>query len=241
MTKLAVISDVHADLHALRDALARIDEMGCESIVCAGDIVDSGRYPDETIALLRERAIPCIRGNHDRWALGRTGLDVAYAKRRGIHGQGVLSEESLAYLEALPPGTNVTIDGVRVAVRHGTPKSDMEGIDPLLAIGPDARRWLWESDADVLIVGHTHIPFALRAAGGGLIVNPGALLREASEEARVGARRFDPEVGDFVPVDVEGGSFGVLDLPAKSFRVYRASDGSEIDIARMELSETRRG
>lgn len=239
MTKLAIVSDVHSDLDALRDALRRIDELGCEHIVCAGDIVDSGRYPNETIALLRERAIPCIRGNHDRWALGRIVTDVVYGMRRGIHGPGILSLESLAYLESLPPGYNTAIDGVRVAVRHGTPKSDMEGIDPLLAIGPDARRWLWESDADVLVVGHTHIPFMLRAAGGGLIVNPGALLRDPAEEARVGARRFDPEVGDFVPVDVEGGSFGVLDLSAKSFHVYRASDGGEVDIVRKDLAETR--
>ena len=69
MTRLAVISDVHADLHALRDALTQIDRLGCDQIVCCGDLVDYGKDPEETVALIREREIPCIRGNHERWAL----------------------------------------------------------------------------------------------------------------------------------------------------------------------------
>ena len=53
--KLAIISDLHADLHALRDALTHIDRLGCDAIVCAGDVVDIGVFPEETIALLVER------------------------------------------------------------------------------------------------------------------------------------------------------------------------------------------
>lgn len=237
MTKLAILSDVHADVEAVRDAFAQIERLGCSRIVCAGDLVDCGRFPEETIALLREREIPCIRGNHDRWALSRS--DDPEGMRRGIHGPGQLSPEALAFLADLPTRYDAVIDGVRIAIRHGTPKSDMEGIDPLLAIGPDARRWLAEADADVLVVGHTHIPFTIRAAGGGLIVNPGALLRDPAEGAQVGARRFDPQTGNFVPVDLEGGTFGVLDLPTKAFTVHRAKDGSEVEILRVDVPEFR--
>jgi predicted phosphodiesterase len=70
MALIAIISDVHADVHALRDALVQIERLGCSRIVCAGDLVDYGLFPEETIALMVERQIPCVRGNHDRWALG---------------------------------------------------------------------------------------------------------------------------------------------------------------------------
>lgn len=236
MQTLAILSDIHADAQALGDALSQIEKLGCEAIVCAGDIVDSGRFPEETIALLQERGIPTIRGNHDRWALGRP---VSQCKA-GVHGPGNLSASAIDYLASLPTRFDTVIEGVRIAVRHATPKSDMEGIDPFLAIGADARAWLSEAEAKVLVVGHTHIPFLLRVVGGGLIVNPGALLREAVEGADASARRFDPKVGSFVPVDVEGGLFGVLELPAKTFTVRRASDGSEVEILRLDLPEMRR-
>ncbi len=66
MTKLATLSDVHADVHALRDALAQIDPLGIERIACCGDLIDYGLFVEETLVLLRDRGVACIRGNHDR-------------------------------------------------------------------------------------------------------------------------------------------------------------------------------
>jgi hypothetical protein len=73
MARIAIMSDVHADLHALRDALGMIDALGCDRVVCADDVVDYGIFPEETISLVRERKIPCVRGNHDRWATSSGG------------------------------------------------------------------------------------------------------------------------------------------------------------------------
>jgi predicted phosphodiesterase len=47
--KLAVISDVHADVHALQDALVQIERLGCDAIVCAGDTVDYGFYAEANV------------------------------------------------------------------------------------------------------------------------------------------------------------------------------------------------
>src|SRR5580658_692973 len=44
MSRLAIVSDVHADVHALRDALAQIERLGCDAVVCAGDLVDYGLF-----------------------------------------------------------------------------------------------------------------------------------------------------------------------------------------------------
>jgi predicted phosphodiesterase len=85
MTRLALLSDVHADVHALRDALSQVDRLGVDRVVCCGDVIDYGLFPDETIALLRERRIATVRGNHDRWALARgvdmSGWDLSEASR----------------------------------------------------------------------------------------------------------------------------------------------------------------
>ena len=56
--KLGIITDLHADLAALQAALARLDDLGVDLVVCCGDIVDGGDQPEEVIALLRERETP---------------------------------------------------------------------------------------------------------------------------------------------------------------------------------------
>lgn len=210
MTRLAVISDVHADLRALEDAFACIERMGIDRVVCAGDLVDYGFFPEETIRLLRDRGVPCVRGNHDRWALGRPGEPPKPATKP-------LSPEALAFLEGLPLGWNERVDEVRIAVRHGTPRSDMHGIFPDQLEPDEARKYFEQAQADVLIVGHTHVPFALATLEGGLVVNPGPLLRDPDRKA---------------PHPPTAGTFGVLELPSRSFRVFRAADGEEVEIVR---------
>jgi predicted phosphodiesterase len=56
--RLAVISDVHADIHALRDALAQAQRLGYKQTICAGDIVGYGRFPEEAVGLIGGRGIP---------------------------------------------------------------------------------------------------------------------------------------------------------------------------------------
>jgi putative phosphoesterase len=207
MYRIAVISDVHADLHALRDALTAIDGMQCDAIVCAGDAVDYGLWPDETIALLAERQIPTVRGNHDRWA--------ATAKRNQSAWSAELSPKSRRWLGSLRTSLHAVDEGVRVAVHHASPVGDMRGLDPGSIDAHEARHFLKLADADVLIVGHTHVAFRIHVADAGVIVNPAALLRDPAEGA------------DNPPAT---GTFGVLELPSLAFTVHRACDGKPIPV-----------
>ena len=209
--RLAVVSAVHGDVHALEDALRHIDAMGCDAIVCAGDTVDFGRYPNETVALLAKRGIPTVRGNHERWS-----LDGDYRSSS----RSVLTDESRAFLRAALRFWAIEREGSRVEVHHARPGSDMEGIIPPTAhrSGPDLpplNASVVLRGADVLIAGHTHVAFALRV-GDRLIANPGALLR-------------DPVDANSPPAP---GTFGMLELPARTWRVYRAADGAEVELAR---------
>ncbi len=111
-TTIGFISDVHGDVHALRDALRLLDEMGVREVVCLGDVVDYGLFPAEVISLLAERGIVSLRGNHDRWCLtnksvGTNATDLEPASRR--------------FLKATVPSWSATIEGVRVAAHHARP------------------------------------------------------------------------------------------------------------------------
>jgi predicted phosphodiesterase len=238
MTRIAIISDVHADVHALTDALLQADRLGCDAIVCAGDLVDYGRHPNETIALLSSRSIPCIRGNHDRWRLEKHAAAGSGGQSQEAVGSGPeLTQDSLRFLAGLPRAWDAVIDGVRVAVRHARPRSDMEGIYPAQASPGDVWCWLEDAQADVLLVGHTHLPFTLSAVGGrGLVANPGALLRAATDQV---GWMYDPESGTFVHGSLSsGGTFGVLELPTQRFTVFRAADGAEIEVPRLTVGVT---
>lgn len=216
MTKLAIISDVHADAPALRDALAQIELLGCEEIVCAGDLLDWGLFPEETIRELRERKVPCIRGNHDRWAVSE-GHDTSGWD---------LTPSAMAFLEALPPSWSRTIEGVRVAVWHARPFHDMHGVYPDAAPGT-LESMCDYAECDVLVVGHTHLAFALPVAGNRLVCNPGVLLRRPAEPMG-DAMLLHPVTGQFAPGPAPShGTFGVLELPSMRFTVYEVGKGPE--------------
>jgi predicted phosphodiesterase len=243
VSRIAIISDVHADLHALADALAQADRLGCDLVLCAGDLVDGGLFPDETIALLQKRAIPCIRGNHDRWRVAERTSDTegndGQRFTENASGSGAdLAPETLHFLAALPLTWNGTFDGVRVAVRHGTPRSDMDGIYPNEASAADVERWLSDARADVLLVGHTHQPFTMTTLHGGLIANPGALLRSEPDSSPLGLTyNIESKAYELAPM-APGGTFGVLELPSRTFKVIRAADGVEIEIPRLTTGVT---
>jgi predicted phosphodiesterase len=63
--RTAIISDIHGNHAGLVAALADIDRQGCDQIVCLGDLVEGGPDDEAVIETLQQRAIPCVRGNHD--------------------------------------------------------------------------------------------------------------------------------------------------------------------------------
>ena len=73
--RIAVLSDVHANLRAFEAVLAEIDAGRFDGIWCLGDIVGYGPKPNECAALLQERATICLAGNHDLVVLGKIPID----------------------------------------------------------------------------------------------------------------------------------------------------------------------
>jgi putative phosphoesterase len=168
--QLGLIADIHADHRALETALGHLDRLGVATIYCAGDLVGYGTHPDAVVGLIRDRAIPCVRGNHDRWALERRQV----IGLRGWKGAD-LTESTWEYLRGLPPCLRFSCGGRRLAVYHGSPAIDTEYVTPYKSIPASVEQFWDADDAEVLVLGHSHIPMVERTPRG-TIINPGSVL-----------------------------------------------------------------
>jgi len=63
--RVAVISDIHGNLVALKAAVSDIETRKVSRIVCLGDVVATGPQPTEVIEFLQRLACPYVMGNTD--------------------------------------------------------------------------------------------------------------------------------------------------------------------------------
>ncbi len=102
--RVAIISDVHANLEAFEAVLKEIDRVGVDSIVSLGDVVGYNPNPNECIDLLMERTIPSLMGNHDAVAAGlEDPIDFnPIARKAVVWTRTVLNDEHKQYLREQP-------------------------------------------------------------------------------------------------------------------------------------------
>ena len=196
--RIALLSDIHANLPALEVALAVASDLGAERLVVAGDLVGDGPHPVEVVARVRALGAACIRGTVDRQVieLAREGREKKLRKTARA-GKGQKSNrawaalrlresaEELEWLAALPPELHMEASGVGLLVVHGSPHGDSDYIYP--SITPDALAGKLEpvcgDRPDVLVCGHSHVPFA-REVDGVLVINCGTVGRPADGDPR---------------------------------------------------------
>lgn len=158
--KLAIISDIHANLEALQATLQRISEQGVDRIVCLGDIVGYNANPAECISLLREFDVLCIAGNHDRAVSGHiTTEGFSHAATRAVAWTRTqLSADAIEFLAGLP--LKLRIDNHLVMV-HGALHS-RTGCELVRLVDDELRRLSFRalaadpSGAHVCAFGNTH-------------------------------------------------------------------------------------
>lgn len=177
--RVAVITDVHANRHALEAVLAAIDDEHVDAIWCLGDTVGYGPQPNECCALVRERADVCLVGNHDLVALGELTVsdfnDEAAAA--ALWTNGVLTPESETFLRGLSPSSEQ--DGAQLF--HASAR------DPVweYVLTEEAARATFDlTSAAVVLVGHSHVALALRAKNGEILGG----LAPADTEIELGER-----------------------------------------------------
>jgi len=176
--RILILSDIHANTWALR--AAEQDAGAVDYVLCAGDTVNYGPDPHGAIQWLRERQALVVRGNHDHAVALEADPKASPAKQKLALAtrdwtRSVLSPDDLAWLLALPTGLNCELHGTRFAVVHATPWEPLYDyrLTPQAASNLLDRAAV-DTAADVLVTGHTHLPFA-REHKGLMIVNPGSL------------------------------------------------------------------
>jgi len=165
---VALIGDVHANLPALEAVLAHAREQGVEAIWNVGDFVGYGAFPDEVVKLLQREGALSISGNYDLKALQVRRKKAKWQKSKRPDklfafewAYDHLSSVSRDYLKSLPQERRLTVGGKRILLTHGSPDSNE---DPLTPDTPDERlrELARKANADVIISGHSHQPFARR-------------------------------------------------------------------------------
>ncbi|MEL7120586.1 MAG: metallophosphoesterase family protein [Bacteroidota bacterium] len=168
--KIALLSDIHANLPALEAVLADIDERNPDQIYCLGDLVSYAPQPNEVVELIRQRKIPTIAGNHDEFiGLSPHGPKLHPIEEGVSNGtiskaytNQILSFESRTFLKQLPRHFKLDFqfneEAFSFLMVHGSPRKINEYIfedheeEDLLSM-------MQNEKASILAFGHTHKPF----------------------------------------------------------------------------------
>ncbi|MDX1994229.1 MAG: metallophosphoesterase family protein [bacterium] len=174
MSKLGVISDIHGDVNALRTALHLLRQQGADQIVCTGDLVEGHPQNDAVVKLIIENHIPSVLGNHDQnAAYVHNWLHENHAEHT-LSPKVLMQLETARYVGGLPRTLRLTIDGFDLLVAHGAPWDNT-----VSALATESRdlfeRIAHEAEADVVLLGHTHRPMAVRV-GITWVFNPGSVF-----------------------------------------------------------------
>jgi len=246
MMRCALISDIHANLPALRAVLADIDQrQNVGAIYHLGDLTGYAPWPNEVVALLRERAIPGISGNYDSTVAtdykhcgcrAETPHDEELAHVSFEWTRTHVTPETKKYLASLPFRLDIRplgghLSGPTITLVHGNqtlntvyvtedrPDSFLEKM--ALSVGAKSE--------DVICFGHTHKPWQ-RVVGGVQFINTGSVGRPKDGDWRAcyvllsidgsGARVEFIRVG----YDVEEAGRAILesDLPDEFAEVLRS-------------------
>ena len=169
--RIALFSDVHANLPALESCLKSIDQQGADAIYCLGDLVGYNTWPNEVINTIRQRGIPTIAGNYDQGiGLMSDECGCAYKEEREkdmgkisiSFTNSIVTTSERQYLRTLPSHIKVEYqlnhDQVNLLLVHGSPRK----INEYLFEDRDEKSFLRimeGADAHIMCFGHTHKPF----------------------------------------------------------------------------------
>ncbi|KAA2242690.1 metallophosphoesterase family protein [Chitinophaga agrisoli] len=169
--KIALFSDIHANLPALEAFFNDVDTRQPDAIYCLGDLVGYNIWPNEVIREIRKRRIPAIAGNYD-FGIGRAIDDCGCAyKTDAEKANGAVSisftnqiveEKERQYLRTLPAHLKIEFqlnnDRLNLLLVHGSPRK----INEYLFEDRDEKsllRIMQDADADIMCFGHTHKPY----------------------------------------------------------------------------------
>jgi predicted phosphodiesterase len=181
--RVAVVSDIHGNRHALEAVLLEVRDARVQEMWCLGDLVGYGAEPDACVELVREHAAICLAGNHDLAVTGELPLD-EFSRGASLAArwtQEVIEAENLAYLERLEP----QLIERRVGLYHASPRDPvweyvLSALLAELCLDAQERR--------VCLIGHSHVALSFSRTRG----------EPATGEARRAGTELDVREGEWL-------------------------------------------
>jgi len=173
--KLAFISDIHSNLEALNAVLKDIKKKKIDRIFCVGDIIGYNSNPNEVCEILKKSKILMIKGNHDaNLDLKNLGWFNPYAQEALIWTVKNIKKENRNFLLKLPITYQEKIEDKKLFLVHGSPNDPLYGYTLPNIDNNTLEGFLEKVKADILVTGHTHLPF-IRKLKSGIVINSGSV------------------------------------------------------------------
>lgn len=241
MQRVTVFGDIHGNLPALEAVLADIEDRGLSPDYCLGDLVGYGTFPNEVTSIIRERNIPTIMGNYDQGVgYGSDDCGCAYTskeaealgKRSIAWTNQNTTDDNKLFLKQLSAHIPLQLGGLRILLVHGSPRKINEY---LFADRPDTtmERLLDLASADVLVCGHTHIPYHRILPSGRHVVNAGSVGKPKDHSPQACYAVLEANNSDLavtfnrVPYDVERTAKAIeaSEMPTEYAEMLRTGSG----------------
>ena len=182
MNKIAIISDIHGNLEALKAALSDMDKRGVDKVYCLGDILAKGTNQQQCFDLIKDRCSVIVRGNCDEYFAGDfdTSLLSDSEKARVVWNKGKINDETKEYIKNLPFSYEFYLSGRLVRLVHAHPENiskfvgNIDFITNYYPLFLPSEKTVSDKVADVLICGHIHTPYAQKIYNR-YIINPGSV------------------------------------------------------------------
>ncbi len=197
MTRIAIFSDIHANLPAMEAVRNSIEASTFDGVYCLGDIGGYASQPNEVQSLIMEMGCPTIMGNYDEGVgFNKEDCGCHYVKPFDIEMSNIsflwtrdhTSDENKAWLRELPREIRFEAEGKRVLLCHGSPRETTEYLFENRSDGY-LRQFVEggkaDAHADVIVFGHTHVPFH-RSVDGVDFVNTGSVGRPKDGNPQAG-------------------------------------------------------
>ena len=167
--KIAIISDIHGNLEALKTTLEDIQKRKIDKIFCLGDTIMKGHHSEECVKLVRENCDVVIRGNCDTVfddvvTESIHNIPVEVLQQRIDYCKEVISEESKEYLRNLPFCYEFYMSGRLIRLFHATPGDiygyvgNIDKLDNLYSLFLPSK-YTSNKICDVVIYGHIHTQY----------------------------------------------------------------------------------
>ncbi len=197
MTRIAVISDIHANYEAIKAVAEDIKKQNVDKVICLGDIVGKGINAHKAVEIVREISDVCIMGNLEERTCANPEdfKDDKIEFSRITYNKTLVTEDDIEFMKNLPQCYEMWLSGNFVRFFHSNPNSYFIPIHPYetdfkekFKMFEGGRYTVSDKLADMVVCGHFHFQYMEKIfnrtiVNVGSVGSPGCLISDEKYNA----------------------------------------------------------